>query len=428
MNNSPLEVNRVLLGDVREQLDTLSAESVHCVVTSPPYWALRDYGVDGQLGLEATPAEYLANQVDVFRRVRRVLRDDGILWVNLGDTYSSASKWGGASGGKNADHEPSPRTETRRGDDRPDGNLLMIPYRFAIAMQDDGWILRSVNIWHKKSPMPETLRGWRFKADSDGELSLSRGSWRTTQAFEPVFMFAKSMGYFADSEAASEPAVGGTPGNKSHKGKLAYEAGDHRMRTKAGLCDIGARDRRNPRNVWSLSSEPFSGQHFAAYPTELVRRCIEASTSSKGCCPICGNQWAPIVSTQRSATRTGTDSKVYKADVAAADPNVIGNRDPQRHITRATVVGHRPTCDCGAVSVPSLVLDPYAGSGTTLQVAYQLARNYLGIELNPEYLPLIEQRIKTPLKSRDWGNKPRSKSHRVSSCKTFDFDSLEVAR
>lgn len=364
--------NRVLVGDVRDQLATLPEGCVHCVVTSPPYWGLRDYGVAGQLGREATLAEYLQQQVDVFDRVRRVLRPDGVLWVNIGDTYG------------------------------PDGNQQLIPFQFALAMQRAGWILRSTVIWHKRSPMPESLSGTRHVGGR-----LRRGSWRPTNAHEPVFMFARSKGYFADGDAASEPAVGNAPGNKTHKGVERYAAGDESMRTKAGLLHIGARERRNPRTVWSLSSEPFRGAHFAAYPTALVRRCVEASTSQAGCCAACGSQWAPVVESIREATRPGTNSKVNKADRGLAagvtirpDGNLIGNRDPQRHITRTSVLGYQPTCACPdpGPPVPAVVLDPYAGSGTTLQVAGQLGRQWIGIELNPDYLPLIEQRLRTRIR------------------------------
>ncbi len=462
----PLHVNRVLLGDVREQLDTLPAECVHCVVTSPPYWALRDYGVAGQLGLEATPEEYLHNQVDVFRRVKRVLRPDGVLWVNLGDSYSGTGKsGGGAQGERSEDFFPTASTGKGTWNSAlvcgvPQGSQLLMPHRFAIAMQADGWVLRSTVIWGKASPMPESVAGWRWrrcrvkvsgcpvskrglignkqaditiqnnakwklcpgcdKCRENGGYVLSRGKWRPTTGHEYVFQFVKSDEYFCDCRAASEPAVGGTPGNKTNKNTTAYQAGDRRFRKASGLLELGAVERRNPRTIWMLSTEPLKEKHFAAFPTSLPRRCIEASTSAAGCCPHCGNQWAPIVESERVPTRPGNDSKVGRQSQHGDSPYnehsgmVVGNRDPQRHVAVTRVIGYRPTCRCPAHEpVPAVVLDPYAGSGTTLRVAHHLGRSYIGIELNPEYLEIINRRIALPLpKPKGHKGQKRPKKHK----------------
>lgn len=426
----------VLVGDVREKLAEIPAGSVHCVVTSPPYWALRDYGVAGQLGSEASPDEYLANQIEVFRGVRRALRDDGVCWVNLGDNYNQYNAGRGRSESLSARVEDAlPVVASGKPSVFPVGCQNLMPHRFALAMIADGWILRSTVIWSKRSPMPESISGWRWmrcrvktasvpvahpnsaestspgvlrnmhgraakwadcpgcaKCEATGGMVLRKGGWRCTTAHEYVFQFVKSRDYYCDGEAVAEMAIGGTPGNTSHKGRAAYELGDRHMRTKVGLVDMCAAETRNPRSVWTLSSEPFRGAHFATFPTALPRRCIEASTSSAGCCAVCGSQYAPIVRTERVPTRPGNDNQI--------DPAGMANRDPQRHVARTIVEGYRQTCGCSAAeSVPAIVLDPYAGSGTTLQVAHQLGRSYIGIELNPEYVELIRQRIHTPLKT-----------------------------
>lgn len=443
-------------GDCREVLAGLPERSVQCVVTSPPYWQLRDYGIDAVVwadgekavwGMEPTLERYIAHTLEVMEAVGRVLRDDGVVWWNLGDSYADDTKWGGATGGKHVTklHGSSiGREKTISGS--PPGSKLLIPHRVAIALQDAGWCVRQDDVWGKKSPMPESIAGWRWtrcrvkvgpplptskkrrspdtfilnrqtgqhaewqpcpgcpKCEPNGGYVLRRGNWRHTNAHEYVFMLTKSMGYFCDGDAVKEPAsYSGEP----KPGKKLYQDGNRNRNGKDGSTLGQARpsETRNPRSVFHLSNEPYGGAHFATFPTKLILPLIQAATSSAGCCPECGQCWAPIVETERKATRPGTDTKV------TGNGMVDGNRDPQRHIQTSSVSGYRPTCQCcvkcddgkcvGHPShyrpVPCTVLDICNGSGTTGQVARHLGRRYIGIDCSAEYLRLAVERINTPL-------------------------------
>ena len=296
----------ILQGDAVEVLRDLPDSFVHCIVTSPPYWGLRDYGVDGQIGLEATPDEYVARMVAVFSEARRVLRDDGTLWLNLGDSYASQPN---ASQGKNGwlygrgvDEARLKKQKIVSGLKPKD--LVGIPWRVAFALQADGWFLRQDIIWHKPNPMPESVRD------------------RCTKSHEYVFLLSKSGSYFFDSAAMQEPASGRPPGNKRNKYTEARSAGDERFQTAAGLLEIGARETRNRRSVWTVATQPYHGAHFACFPRELIRPCVRAA--------------APL----------------------------------------------------GGV-----VLDPFFGAGTTGVVALEEERDFVGIELNPQYIELAEKRL-----------------------------------
>jgi DNA modification methylase len=375
-------------GHVLEILPTLPAGSVQCCVTSPPYWGLRDYGVEGQLGLEPTPEEYVANMVEVFREIRRVLRDDGTLWLNLGDSYAQDTKWGGKTGGKHAKglHGTTGigRNHTQTG--LPGKNLVGIPWRVAFALQADGWFLRQDIIWHKPNPMPEAVRD------------------RCTKAHEYIFLLSKSPSYFYDLEAIKEPASpnshsrghGVNPKSLHTSAVRSKQNGSFSTAVNEVVPD------RNKRSVWKVSTKPYPGAHFATFPPDLIEPCILAGTSEAGCCGACGAPRRRITEKERKPTRPGTDSKVNRA---SADPDspyhehsgmVVGNRDPQRHCTVTTTTGWEPGCDCGAETVPCVVLDPFAGSGTVPQVCNWNGRDWVAIELNPEYVELIETRSRQP--------------------------------
>ena len=274
------------LGDSLTAAKNIETGSISCIVTSPPYYGLRDYGNDGQLGAEESPAEYVANLVDLFSELRRSLADDGTLWLNLGDSYAgSLGKRNGGIASK---------------------NLMGMPWRVAFGLQDDGWILRSEIIWHKPNAMPESVTD------------------RPTKSHETVFLFSKSAKYFYDADAVKEEAVSSHPaGNKKHKYADAYVqesvSGNQQHRTKAGLLALSGVKwkKRNRRTVWTVPTAPFAEAHFAVYPPELIRPCILA--------------------------------------------------------------GSRP----GGV-----VLDPFSGSGTTGMVALEEGRNYIGVDLNSDYLDL----------------------------------------
>ena len=322
-------------GDALEVLRTLSAESVHCCVTSPPYWGLRDYGVPGQIGLEPTVGEYVEKMVAVFREVRRVLRADGTCWLNLGDSY--AGSWGAQSRGgppsesstlKGTGHvgggpkikslsavqiAAHPKGQTHTGTIRDPGlkpkDLAGVPWRVAFALQDDGWWLRSDIIWHKPNPMPESVTD------------------RPTKAHEYVFLLAKSPTYYFDAEAVREPTLSLDPGHISYRPNSARIAEEGRKEFSAKHA-MSARAYnsagRNIRSVWTIATAPYAEAHFATFPPALAERCIKAG------CPAGGT-----------------------------------------------------------------VLDPFAGAATTLLVADRLQRRGIGIELNPAYVAMATERVRS---------------------------------
>jgi DNA modification methylase len=293
-------MRNLLVGDNRKTLATLPDGVAQTCVTSPPYWGLRDYGHDEQIGLEQTPDEYVAQLVTVFREVRRVLSDDGTLWLNLGDSYANAS--GGTAGGQGATSQRAGRAnvESQRRASCPSGlkpkDLVGIPWRVAFALQADGWYLRSDIIWAKPNPMPSSVKD------------------RPTCAHEHVFLFAKSERYYYDADAIAEPATGRASGNGFKR--------DHRISQGAGRdTQWEGADTRNARNVWTICSKPYGGAHFATMPPALAKRCILA--------------------------------------------------------------GSRPG---------DTVIDPFFGSGTTGESAEALGREWIGCELQEDYVPLINER------------------------------------
>lgn len=249
----------LLLGDARETLAGLPDGSVDCVVTSPPYFGLRDYQVEGQYGLEPTPAAYVETMRALFAEARRVLADDGTLWLNLGDSYSAGGQGGNRGGkldgGAHLDRVPAP---TRVPGFTPK-NLLGIPWRTAFALQDDGWILRNEIVWHKPNAMPESVRD------------------RLSNRHEHLFLLTKSQRYHFDLDAIREPHS--APERKS--GAHAFHARDlNHQRTATGTY-IGPDDRgRNPGDIWSIATRPYPQAHFAVFPIDLPLRCIKA-----GCRP-----------------------------------------------------------------------------------------------------------------------------------------------
>lgn len=387
------------LGDCREILPLLPADSVHCCVTSPPYFGLRDYGCDGQIGLEASPLEFVAEMVSVFREVRRVLRPDGICWLNLGD--SMAGSWG-AQGRPQGDGQMSgrsvasarqiashPRFEGKTGTRGKEiglkpKDMMGIPWRVAFALQEDGWYLRQDIIWSKPNPMPESVTD------------------RCTKSHEYIFLLAKSEHYFFDNQAIQEEATNKAPGNtKPTKGGRANVDGEEKHRTAANLHKIVAAETRNKRSVWTVSTKPYGGAHFAVFPPDLIEPCILAGTSEHGCCPACGAPWERLLEKNRVATRPGNNTKIGRASDDPDSPyekhsgSVVGNRDPQRHCTTAKTVGWEAGCDCGHTeTVPCVVLDPFTGSGTTAEVARKNGCQFVGCELNSEYLKLAKKRFK----------------------------------
>lgn len=295
----------ILVGDVMDMLATLPANHVDCVVTSPPYWGLRDYGVAGQLGLESTPAEYVGNMRMVFEQVRRVLKREGTLWLNLGDSYA---RNGGTQDGGNRSLMHMAGKQKRmlkvpRGNGLKEKDLVGIPWRVAFALQADGWYLRQDIIWHKPNPMPESVRD------------------RCTKAHEYIFMFSKNKKYFYDIDAIKEPSAAGAAGNKVRTCATIRSAHFKKGTVASGVPWDGSK-KKIKRSVWSVTSAPFKGAHFATFPPKLIEPCILAG------CPAGGT-----------------------------------------------------------------VLDPFFGAGTVGLVAKQHGRNYIGIEINPEYAKMAEGRL-----------------------------------
>lgn len=259
------------VGDCLQTLRSLPSESINTCVTSPPYFGLRDYGHDGQIGLEQTPDEFVAKLVEVFREVRRVLRDDGTLWLNLGDSYGSAG--GNTHAGFNARYHGTQSAEDKQGK-ALDGvtnrkmltglkhkDLIGIPWRVAFALQADGWTLRQDIIWHKPNPMPESVKD------------------RCTKAHEYIFLLSKGPRYYFDSEAMREPAIypAGTKGAKGSAERAAQQGVNARPPEYKVYDGF-----RNRRSVWTVTTKPFKGAHFATFPPDLIEPCVLAGSPPGG--------------------------------------------------------------------------------------------------------------------------------------------------
>jgi DNA modification methylase len=270
---------QVLTGDCRETLKTLPDGSVHCCVTSPPYFGLRDYGHDGQIGLEQTPTEFVEQLVSVFREVKRVLRDDGTLWLNLGDSYANDTFGRGGDSKKQISNRGTEHTltEAQRYRGIPSGckrkDLIGIPWRVAFALQADGWYLRQDIIWHKPNPMPESVTD------------------RCTKAHEYIFLLSKSPKYFFDADAIKEHATSGLAGTvrKDQPRKMnatplyqSNRGGRTQEPMKQGAMGIAEDGMRNRRSVWNINTKPYRGAHFATFPPDLIRPCIVAGCPASG--------------------------------------------------------------------------------------------------------------------------------------------------
>ena len=326
--------NKILYGDALAVLKTLPAESIDSCITSPPYWGLRDYGVEGQLGLEKTPEEYVAKLVDIFKEVKRVLKKEGTVWLNLGDSYATQHAVGTTDDKTNWKHGNLSKGYQGRtggiGGNVKAKDLVGIPWRVAFALQADGWYLRQDIIWAKPNPMPESVTD------------------RCTKSHEYIFLLTKSPKYYFDNEAIREPnanpeRINYTPGSRSNGINKDRNDNDFAARQRkkfdkkqggGGTSFIGYSgytkadgtqfaEGRNKRSVWTVTTKPYAEAHFATYPPELITPCVLAGCPPKG-----------------------------------------------------------------------LILDPFMGAGTTGLVAVTEGRQYLGIEINPDYIKLAEKRIK----------------------------------
>lgn len=365
-------------GSARERMASWPSDSVHCAITSPPYYALRDYGVSGQIGLEDTPERYVEQLVEVFREVRRVLHPSGCLWLNLGDSYNQGAK--GIAGIKAKD-------------------LLGIPWMVAFALRSSGWYLRQWCPWVKRNPMPESVTD------------------RPGTACETVFLLSKESSYFFDMEAVKREPVTEADGRGSWEERLANghprerygkrppkkgvtgytmpsiapsETGRNFRSSDLWFDSVGMGGERDDFTLlgFDVTTKPYKGAHFAVMPKKLIEPCVLSGTSARGVCPKCGEPWVRQVRRERKATRPGTDTKV------TGDKMTDGHRDPERHVTTTETVGWEAGCACGEPNtIPAIVMDPFAGSGTVIQVAVDHGRRAIGIELNPEYVALIHKRM-----------------------------------
>lgn len=298
-------MNKIEFGDCRETMRRWAQEGVkvQTCVTSPPYFGLRDYGHDGQIGLEETPEQYIEAMVEVFRCVKDILADDGTLWLNIGDSYAGSGKGPGKSLNQNHHNMEDVHSKIVPLGCKPK-DLIGIPWMLAFALRADGWYLRQDIIWNKPNPMPESVQD------------------RCTKAHEYIFLLSKSPKYYYDHVSIKEPLKGEPEvRNKNAEGYQAdYAHGD---RFSKGERVFGANGMANKRSVWTVSTKPYEGAHFAVFPQDLIEPCIMAGAPVNG-----------------------------------------------------------------------IVLDPFMGSGTTAQVAQNLGRKYLGCELNPEYKPLQDKRLR----------------------------------
>jgi DNA modification methylase len=390
---------QLLQGDVLSCLSTLPYQSVHCVVTSPPYFGLRDYGHTGQIGLESSPLEFVERLVEVFREVRRVLRDDGTLWLNLGDSYAGAGyanhkingqEWyDNANLDKRTDRQQSLKKACQVEGIKPK-DLVGIPWRVAFALQADGWYLRSDIIWHKPNPMPESVTD------------------RPTKSHEYLFLLTKSPRYFYDAEAIKEPCSDAMyrqvkdgyngKGTKDYAGAGVQNPSSVKSRIIAKARQLGGILTRNKRSVWTITTQSFKGAHFAVFPEKLVEPCVLAGTSEVGVCIACGAPWVRVV--QKTGGRDWHKDRmiegVLPGDVAGEGGNKRGRSHEPLGSSCSSTVDWRATCDCPFDDpTAATVLDPFAGSATTGVVALKHGRNFIGIELNPEYAALAKQRLDT---------------------------------
>jgi DNA modification methylase len=354
----------ILTGDCLTRLADLHEKSVQTVVTSPPYFGHRDYGVQGQLGRETRPEDFVAALVAVFREIHRVLRDDGTVWLNLGDSYAvngGARTYGStdAAVGRAA----APGGPRRAPEGYKNKDLLGIPWQVAFALRADGWYLRSDVIWNQTNPAPESVKD------------------RPTSAHEYIFLLTKKERYYYDAEAVKEPS-------KDLNATLPLPP-------------------RNRRDVWEIAMRPYKGAHFATFSPDLVEPCILAGTSARGQCPNCGTPWQRVISKRAGPTPTADwtetlgwrpDCRHYKRmDEWAALPKqgkTEADKVYQKRISpliklRAELLKSWES----ALTVPCLVLDPFGGSGTTALVANRYGRTAVLIELNPQYVQLALSRL-----------------------------------
>jgi DNA modification methylase len=410
----------IVNSDALTHLMMMDDESVHCAVTSPPYYGLRDYGVEGQIGLEETPEAYVVRLVEIFRELRRVLRSDGTFWLNIGDSYAGSGKgaWNNKNGGQKEVYIPdsdSPQTMIPKVPlaCKPK-DLIGIPWMLAFALRADGWYLRSDIPWIKRNSMPSSVTD------------------RPVSSIEHIFLFSKSRTYYYDHIATMQPSSESYNKDKRPRGKIRqtvnanskypdegqFKKQDHTgNETYTGFnaryedAGTGLRFMRDSDfffRTWqgllhNENGEPiamvvnprgYKGAHFACFPVQLVEPMILAGTSEKGVCPKCGSPWVRVVETESYITRPtfGSDDQKQKLEPG----NAQGLERTGGHVaSRTTTTGWKMSCSCEYLPpTPATVLDPFSGSGATGVACQWHGRDYIGIELKPDYCRLQEQRLK----------------------------------
>ena len=393
---------KILIGNNMEKLKEIESESVDCIVSSPPYFGLRDYGVEGQFGLEETLEDYIDKTVLLFEELRRVLKPQGTVWWNLGDSYANkSSAWGGR--GKNSIlNKTGLKDKQRRNTIVPDGlkskDLMMIPSRVAIALSENGWYLRSEIIWHKPNPMPESVKD------------------RPTSAHEKIYLFAKNKKYYYDADAIRVPQKQDSIAragrnywdtNKVETGNYSIPNIESAKKLNQKVLDTVAEGKipmANKRNVWTVTTKPFRGAHFAVFPQDLIEPCIKAGSSEHGCCSKCGNPYIRITKKgdynlkHQIASGGDKDGKYYgksKKDYSSAKAQDASETKKRilESMKEVIQVGWEATCKCNAGIKKSVILDPFGGSGTTGLVANNLGRDAILIELNKEYVEIAKKRL-----------------------------------
>jgi DNA modification methylase len=442
---------QIIIGDALEKLKTLPDQSVHCCITSPPYWGLRDYNIPptiwdgrqdcnhqwddeitagesytsngrkkwqhtggrtdefkrdtkkkstqgqfcihchawrGNLGLEPTHKLYVQHITAVFAEVHRVLRNDGTLWLNMGDSYASASSCNRRNIIGNGSPTGDDRRQNKLSGTLKEKSLCGMPWRVALALQDAGWILRSDIIWHKPNPMPESVTD------------------RPTKAHEYVFLLAKQQKYYYDAHAIRETSThqNGRAADFQRTTKDHLIPGQTAVQHRINRKPTANTGTRNRRSVWTIPTRPFPEAHFATFPPDLVEPCIKAGTSEHGVCPSCGAPWHRITKKEFiPQPDIKNPEKLQRDHTSGQNDNTFpGWAGSRRGSTAVSTTAWQPSCTCQNVipnereeSVPATILDPFAGAGTTGLVADRLNRSAILIELNPKYAKLIKQRIKS---------------------------------
>lgn len=404
MTGTTPNVDTITQGDALTRLKELPSESVDCCITSPPYYGLRNYGCDGQIGLEESPEEYVGKLVEVFREVRRVLKKEGTLWLNLGDSY--AGSWGnyhpnsppGKHGQrlKNTARWNRPAYDDKQDFRPPTSNnlsglkpkdLIGIPWTVAFALRADGWWLRSDIIWANLSMVRP------FQSPKPNCMPESCKD-RPTKSHEYIFLLSKSERYFYDNEAIKEESITKDPrkpytsqGAKELDGREVWHSGEKR--------ESGDFTKRNKRTVWTVATKPYSEAHFATFPEKLIEPCILAGTSEKGYCPACGKAW------ERQTEKKGATTiaeRGYDTHQLAEGKGMLNTSRSWKGgdvpVATYKTIGWLPSCQCGDLKpVPGIILDPFFGAGTTGLVAKKLGRHFIGIELNEAYIGMAQKRV-----------------------------------